>query len=116
MANVKKVDCALLPPSLPSLKMHLKRATYVATMWTNANQTHPTDGLFPENYGWLMENGKLRVKWYEGPALPTSDFFRNERSSQENLKERDFPGSHDENEFTECNDEAWSDDSDPDDF
>ena len=32
MANVKKVDCALLPPSFPSLKMHLKRATYVATM------------------------------------------------------------------------------------
>ena len=42
--------------------MDLKRATYVAAMWTNANLMHPTDGLFPENYGWLIENGKLLVK------------------------------------------------------
>ena len=50
-----------------------------------------------------MENGKLQVKWYEGQALPTSDFFRDERSSRENLNEKNFPESHDENEFTESN-------------
>ena len=43
-------------------------------MSTNANLAHPTDGLFPENYAWLIEHGKLLVKWYEGPALPTNSF------------------------------------------
>ena len=96
--------------------MHLKRATYVATMWTNANLVHSSDGLFPKNDRCLVENGKLVVKWYEGPDLPTSDFFRYERSSLENFNESDFVESHDKNEFIECKDKAWSDDSDPDDL
>ena len=56
--------------------MHLKIATYVATIWTNASQAHSTDGLFPENYGWLMKNGKLLAKWYEDPICQQIIFYR----------------------------------------
>ena len=77
MANVKKVDCALLPPSLPSLKMHIKRANCAAILWANDHQPHPADGFFPEDYGWFLKDGKLHIDWYEGPCMSSSDFFPN---------------------------------------
>ena len=92
--------------------MHLKISAYAATIWTIANLAHSTDGLFPENYGWLMKNGKLLVKWYEDPTLPTNNFLQDERSTQENLNKSGFSESHNGTEFIECSDEAWSDDSD----
>ena len=64
-------------------------------MWINPNLAHPSDELLSENYGRLMKNGKILVKWYEGPTLPTKKIFRDERSTQENLNESDFRESHD---------------------
>ena len=75
MANVKKVDSALLSPSLPSLKMHIKRANYVTILWANAHLPHPADVFFPEDNGWFLKDGKLHIDWYEGPCMPSSDFF-----------------------------------------
>ena len=60
-------------------------------MWTNANLVHPTDELLPGNYALLIEHGKLLVKWYKDPAFPRNNFFRDERFTQKNGSESDFP-------------------------
>ena len=54
LANVKKIDCSLLPPSRRSLEMHLLRARYVTIIWLNASQACPAEGLSPTDYGWIM--------------------------------------------------------------
>ena len=69
MANVKKVNCALLLPSLPSLKMHIKRANDVAVLWANAHLPHPADDFFsrrlwlvsPSEFGHFTQQNRRRT-------------------------------------------------------
>ena len=96
--------------------MNLKRTNYVAILWANAHLANPTHGLSPDDYGWFVKDGSLHIKWYEGPAMPSSDFFQNENESscskEVSVKEFD---DKDEIECIESNDEARSEDSDQDD-
>ncbi|CAB4040582.1 PREDICTED: uncharacterized protein LOC105437992, partial [Paramuricea clavata] len=38
LANIKRIDCSLLPPSLPALMMKIRRTQYVTAMWTICHQ------------------------------------------------------------------------------
>ena len=74
LANVKKVDCALLPPCLRSLEMKIRHIMYVARLWMCAWRAFPGENLSPADYGWaLEENVAVRV-WFEGPAIPDKLF------------------------------------------
>lgn len=71
MANIKKLDCAMLPPCRKTLEMKIRRAQYVAMLWTNAAMTEPTAELIACEYGWEKDNeGILQPIWFEGPELP----------------------------------------------
>ncbi len=74
LANVKRIDCALLPPSCRTLAMKVRRTQYVAALWTRAATSTPGDGLSPTEYGWCLNDNLLTPIWYEGPAIPDNLF------------------------------------------
>ena len=51
LANIKRVDCALLPPCLRTLEMKVLRTRYVTTLWTYARTASPGSEMSPEDYG-----------------------------------------------------------------
>lgn len=74
LANIKRIDCALLPPSRPTLAMKIRRTQYVTTLWTNADTAAPGEGLSPTDYGWSVIDNLLKPTWFDGPAIPDSLF------------------------------------------
>ena len=98
--------------------MHIKRANYVAILWANAHLPHPAVGFFPEDYGWFLKDGKLHIDWCEGPCMPSSDFFRIESESLNtniSYPDENEDKASDENDCIGSNDEACSEDSNPED-
>lgn len=58
-----------LPPTQDSLHCHCLRACYQAAIYRRCLQkciNAPT----PEHHGWLLENGKLKIKWMTLTAMP----------------------------------------------
>lgn len=107
--NVKKVDCALLPPCRATLRMKLLRAKYVTILWTHSSSATPGADLTPTDYGWSVIDGLLKPKWYEGPTIP-ADLFTNEEHS---VQERDGnTEEQDPDDSSESNDDLWSENSD----
>ena len=53
--NVKKVNCAMLPPSEKSLSMKVKRSNLIAMMWNRADQLEPAEGLDPEDFWFKLD-------------------------------------------------------------
>ncbi|XP_063047206.1 uncharacterized protein LOC134440965 [Engraulis encrasicolus] len=99
LANVKRVDCALLPPSRRALEMHVLRARYVSIVWTLATLPCPTDGLSVTDYGWCVKDGLLQPNWFNGPSIPQHLFSAGTEShSQEDSTEEE-------------SDEPWSEES-----
>lgn len=109
LANVKKIDCSLLPPSRRSLEMHLLRARYVTIIWLNASSACPAEGLSPTDYRWIVNDKLLQPNWFDGPAIPDSLFTdETEDVTEENVVSGDEPDSDAES----SDDEPWSEDSD----
>ena len=120
MANIKRVDCALLPPSRRTLEKKLQRAHYVAVKWTNADTASPDQGLSPTDYGWSTDGNLLKPTWFDGPAVPDSLFASKDSENAEGDSDsdekdvEDFETS-DLEELSDYNlfdDEPWSEDSD----
>lgn len=118
LEKVKKIDCALLPPCRRSLHMKLKRAKYVAILWTHASSASPGNNLSPADYGWYMNKELLQPKWFDGPAIPVSLFKDDEEEEEKEEEEKSLSirdTSSDEEEASEMetsDDKAWSEDSD----
>ncbi|KAJ8023702.1 hypothetical protein HOLleu_36213 [Holothuria leucospilota] len=51
LASIKKLDCALLPPTRRTLEMKIRRANYVTMLWTNAATATLGMGTSPCDYG-----------------------------------------------------------------
>jgi len=116
LAHIKRIDCALLPPSRRTLEMMIRRTQYVTALWTRAMTASPGDGLSPTNYGWSVSDNLLKPTWYEGPAIPDS-LFMNDSNYAENMEFESDSESDLEvetiNELVSDSDgEAWSEDSD----
>ncbi|KAK0074358.1 hypothetical protein PV325_008459 [Microctonus aethiopoides] len=49
----------------------MKRARYIANVWTNATSFDPYE-LEAEESGWILKEGisEYEFKWFEGPQLP----------------------------------------------
>lgn len=69
MANIKKVDCALLAPCGKTLWNKTGCAHYASIIWGNADSTQPDQDLDPLQYGWKDENGHYILDWFPGPAV-----------------------------------------------
>lgn len=89
MKNLKKVDCALLPPCSKTVYNKLRRAHYVSIVWGNAESAHPESGLDPSEYGWKVKDGSCIPVWFLGPAEPTDLFEDEELASPEVEVEND---------------------------
>jgi len=115
MANVKKVDCALLAPCANTLHQKLRRAHLVSIIWGNADSPQPGDGLDPLDYGWKEKNGCYVPIWFSGPTLPDHLFEEGEQE-EDNTTPVD-PGNNElDIEYADADDSVseppWSDDSD----
>lgn len=130
LSNIKKIDCALLPPCRRSLEKKLQRAHYVAVLQCNANTTSPDQGQSPADYGWSVKDDLLQPLWFDGPATPSAQFSNGTEEehhdsgsesddtviqSPYDLEESDRE-TDDQNElmsdFELSDDEPWSEDSD----
>ena len=68
--SVKKINCASLPPCQRTLREHVTRANYIATMWRLAHTANPTKDIHPLNHGWAENKGHYTLVWYRGAPLP----------------------------------------------
>ncbi|CAM1331032.1 Uncharacterised protein g10458 [Pycnogonum litorale] len=101
LANLKKINCASLPPCEKTLVNHIRRAHYVAKIWIRADQACPTEGDNPIDFGWAETDGCFVPVWYNGTQVPDS-LTTNEEIQEEVSSDGDE------------SDNAWSDDSDED--
>ena len=88
--------------------MKIRRAQYVATLWTNALSAFPSEDLLPTDYGWEESEGILKPVWFEGPAIPDNLFANNPPNATESEDGSDSAAESD------SDGEAWTDDSDSD--
>ena len=83
MTNVKKVDCALLPPCAKTVHSKMQWEQFISILWGNADSAHPGHGLDSLNYGWKEKNCYYTPDLFLGHALPDYIFRKgNERSDQ----------------------------------
>ena len=121
LANIKRIDCALLPPSRPTLEMKVRRAQYVAALWTHAVTASPGDGLSPTDYGWCVKDNLLKPTWFEGPAIPDTLFTDGSNDEDLEVEDMEVDDGDSDSELDEetvdglvstADGEAWSEDSD----
>ena len=70
--NMFRMDCKFessLPPNQDSLLLHIRRANYQAAIHRRSLQQFIGEGNLTE-HGWVMENGKLVIKWSTLPRAP----------------------------------------------
>ncbi|KAG1684928.1 hypothetical protein GQR58_009264 [Nymphon striatum] len=119
LANVKRVDCALLPPSRRTLQMKVLRAQYVAILWKNAATASPGNGLSPIEYGWSVNDNVLQPIWFQGASVPDT-LFSNSTAVEVDSDKSIITGNKAEcdlealslDELGDSDDRPWSEDSD----
>ena len=112
MTNVKKVDCALLPPCAKTIHNKMQRAHFISILWGNADSAHPRNGFDPLNYRWKEKNGYNTPDWFLVPAL--SDYHEGEReedSIEDHHSDQSDAATVFENDDDLNSENAWSDDS-----
>lgn len=120
MENIKKVDCALLPPCKKTLINKLARAHFVSIFWGNADSPEPDHDLDPVQYGWKLEDGHYKFDWFSGSSVPEELFVEPNNDRIDEQPEEDIDEeSDDDDEFVEDNIDIgdvsgpeWTDDSD----
>lgn len=128
MANIKRVDCALLPPSRKTLKKKLQRAHFVTMIFSHADKVSPTQDRSPNDYGWITNGELLQPAWFDGPAVPENLFTNpedehdiefdssgDETIIQDHESHEDHDESGSDSEFSDSDlsdNEQWSEDSD----
>ncbi|KAK3883498.1 hypothetical protein Pcinc_012197 [Petrolisthes cinctipes] len=128
LTNIKRIDCALLPPSRRALDKKLQRAQYVSILWNHANLACPDQGLSNTDYGWSANGNLLQPVWFDGPALPDALFTDRDNNKDDSNdacsdsdettiveSTEDVDSDADDHIYHEpSDDEAWSEDSDTD--
>ena len=119
LANIKKVDCSLLPPSQKTLDMKLLRTRYITMLWSNAGKPNPGNGLSPTEYGWCIRDDKLQPLWFKGQAMPDSLLRKKTETSMVSESDDKKTIIGDDNDLQsvdlgasyDTDDEPWSGDS-----
>ena len=65
LANLKKMNCAILPPCSKTLLKHIERSNFVARMWRRADDVNPTEGQHPLHFGCVTSDSGFQpvVLW-----------------------------------------------------
>ena len=70
------MSIAKLPPSEPSFRQHVRRASWQTKTWTTAHIPMPEISE-PANNGWITQDGLLTPQYFEGPTAldKMKDFY-----------------------------------------
>ena len=77
-------------------------------MWWNSDTPNPTQGLDPEESGWMTVDGQLVPVWFEGPSFPDMTSTTRRQDAEESEKEK---SSEDIESDSSDYEGVWSDDS-----
>ena len=66
----KNYDLSSLPPPEVCLREHVKRVNYQVAIWKRGHVENPGIPSPTDDNGWVMVNGRIEPKWYEGESLP----------------------------------------------
>ena len=91
--KMKGIDPSSLPPCEAELRQHLRRTSFVADMWSTADE--PTIQQYPNSTnGWELCDSAYHIIWFDGPQLP--DTLEPEESGEEEEDERQELSSDDD--------------------
>ena len=71
LEKIQGINPSSMPPCHAVLRNKLLRTNYVASLWKNANKPKPVT-LNAEQHGWVLENGKYSINWFQCSQLPPS--------------------------------------------
>lgn len=66
---VKKLDGSMMPPCSKVLKKKIQRTHMIARRWMSSVNPYPSREN-PLQSGWLLEENKYTIHWFEGDATP----------------------------------------------
>ena len=67
---MKNFDLSIFPPSEVYLREHVKRVNYQVAIWKRGHVQNPEIPSSTDDNGWVMVNGRIEPKRYEGESLP----------------------------------------------
>ena len=84
------------------LQKKILQTTFVGDMWHNAFNSNIITSL-PENFGWILVEGKYKIQWFEGHISPSSIKSVCINDEEEKISDTEYesdsgiyPGSDDE--------------------
>ena len=102
LEKLKGLDGSFVTPCEAEVVPHIKRASFVAKMWSHANKQH-IDKHPLESDGWELRDDSYMPIWFEGPQLPKTlvpdgdgDEVNDEGNDDEDDEERLEAASSDE--------------------
>ena len=70
LVEKKNFDLSSLPSPEVCLREHVKRVNYQVAIWKRGHVQNPAIPSLTDANGWVMVNGRIEHKWYEGESLP----------------------------------------------
>jgi hypothetical protein len=68
--KIRGINPSSMPPCQNVLKNKVKRANFVTSMWKRSHLKDPIGQMKPERWGWIVEDGKYEIAWFEGDQVP----------------------------------------------
>ena len=84
--KLKGINASSIPPCEAEVNMHLKRASFAARMFVNADQNDIHQYTTVED-GWEVEKVCYQTIWHEGPQLPESLIPKEDKEAEESAEE-----------------------------
>ncbi|KAK3868822.1 hypothetical protein Pcinc_025860 [Petrolisthes cinctipes] len=103
LANVKRINCALLPPCTNTLQKKIQRVQYLRTLWHHADMRNPSDGIDPTSFGWKKESTEFAPEWFDGSSVPLA-LIQDNTPTDETQLDKSMDSDHDDL------DEQWTKD------
>ena len=100
--KMKGIDPSSLPPCEAELRQHLRRASFIAKMWSTADE--PIIDQYPNSTnGWELSDNSYHIIWFDSPQLPDalvpeSVSSDEEEDERQELSSDDDHGSSDESD------------------
>ena len=87
ITDVKPMDRSAMSPCFRVLQEKINQTAFVASKWCSS--TEPLEpAKSPSDSGWVSENGRYKIKRFEGEAAPRSlDIILNDADDEEEKEE-----------------------------
>ena len=69
--DVKSMDGSAMPPCSRVLQEKITRTALVASRWLSSTEQFQKP-MSSKDHGWMLEDGKYKIKWFDGSAAPRS--------------------------------------------